>query len=323
MADLNELHAGGTGSVKLQTVLNSRVLTSFIRAYADSQFSSESLRFIQAVQQFKDCFEDYVKTGTADKEARALYDTFISAENSKTPICLTSDEYAQVSRMVKRGGVKDAHVFDKFLGNPTITVERDIFPRFCTSPFFNDMRECLEQGKKDLESFPRSGQQSVLQRESPPDLANAALAFSFDDVVADCFMRPVFRAFLVEKTCEAKLDCLDQIAAYQSRLAAGAEAKEARCRMWHIYFHFLQPGTKQDVLVSSIVRHAIGMQLAAQAPPATLFDELERVLKQRLREDKDCWPAFTATAQYKGLVQVLKEAKEKVSKNSSQSCLVM
>jgi len=322
LLNLPDLRGVLAGKPKLENILRSRVLTGFLRRYADSQFCSESLSFIQAVNDFEDLYPAYTKTNSIEKEAKKVFDHFIDNEKAETQICLTSDEYSKICERMKAKNFSHK-MFHPLLDNPILTVENDIFPRFRRSEEFREMCNYMENPIKPYLADIRKPPQSLMLRESPPDLNDPTLRFTFNEVVLeDSILCEEFLTYLDKNHCGETLRCLFEIKQYKQRHEVkGAEKHESRDRAFAIYFRFLNPGSAEEVSVHSNERHYIAQFLASENPPKELFDRLEHTLLAQIKDQQ--WIKYTGTAEYANLVGILREkVAELQGRQTSKSCLI-
>ncbi|GBG30324.1 Regulator of G-protein signaling 18 [Hondaea fermentalgiana] len=312
-------------TARLSTILRSRVLTSFLREYADSQYSSESLAFLQAELTFREHFVSYERKGTLDEEVQKIFDTYIDENKAEMQICLTSDEYTEVMAKEGKPEMYSRDMFFPYTDNPKLTVERDIFPRFRKSEFFADMKERVDNPVRPYLETVAVKRKSILDRDIGFDTSKP-YDFSFEEIIEDRDLSKVFLDYLEKQHCGENLKCVMQIQDYKARWNdASAGPEESQDRAFAIYFSFLQPGCPEEVSAESIVRHEVGGLLARKKPPLDMYDKLLASLLVQLKQQD--FEGFKKSGQWGDLSFVVREMEAKrramMRKQSSSACALM
>lgn len=296
-------------------MLRSRVLTSFLREYADSQYSSENLAFIQAELTFRDNFKMYEKQNNLKEEVFKLFDEYIDDEKSTTQICLTSDEYAQAIKIRDDEANYNRCMFEPFTSNPRLTVQRDIFPRFRNSPYYKEMRDRVRHPVKAYLQDIVIERPSILDKGLTDDIASHD--FTLEEILEDRELSNVFLEYLERQLCGENLKCIMAIQDYKARHGkTDVEPSETKDRAFAIYFSFLQPGSPDEVSVESYLRHDIGGSIARELPSIGLFDRLLRSLTRLLRQQN--FEGFRKSTNWADLNFAVRDMEAKRKKKSSQ-----
>lgn len=331
---LPTLKAVNTKTIKLESVLASRVLTGFLRQYADSQHSAENLAFVQAELEFRDGFRAFSKRGTADAAARKLFDFFINEDTAEMQVCLTSDEYHLIKLRVNgdseaqdseaREQDTSIDMFTPLLKGCKLTIERDMFPRFRRSDFAKDMLERLDSPVRDYLMDQEFEEVTLLDADPPVDLVDSTMEFSFEQVIEDCHLSNALHDYLTKQMCAENIACIQEIQLFRLRHGiVELSPTETQDRAFAIYFRFLHPGASEEVSVDSSQRHAIGGHLAKPLPPLDLFDRLYGKIAQQIKLQN--FKGFTQSDAYRDLVHILravKAARHKAQRSSSVCTLM-
>lgn len=312
----------------LSKILESRVMTGFLRQYADSQYSSESLAFIQAEQDFQQHFHDFEKRGTVEEEVQKLWKIFLDNNSNELQICMTSDEYATIEKLV-HGKKYSRNMFHFLLKTCNTTVERDIYPRFLRSPYYEDMVACLKEPVQEaMKEFVSSMTDSLVTKKEGFDFDDKNKRFTLDEVLNDYVLANLFLTWARESPNSTKeLEALMLSIVYREKWDSidGDESDEARARAFALYFTYLHPAASSCIeSLSKEIRHHVGSKISYKKPPKDLFAELEQ--RTRPRVEAGLWKEYTMTEEYATLIQSLKQAHEELSKGNSKgssSCVVM
>lgn len=155
------------------------------------------------MQVFSENFQNYEEL-EKKKKADEIWNEYIDMELATSQICFNDDLYDQIATALKSDKIT-ADVFQPMLKVPETTLERDIFPRFVKSKYYNEMTALLECPIKEYikEYDQNSSIITYFPEDSVPNFSTTIL-FSLEEIMKDSFLSFEFIEWLKKRHMVSK-----------------------------------------------------------------------------------------------------------------------
>lgn len=229
------------------------------------------------------------------------------ANDAASQICMPSSVLSNTQARLLRLSEYGPEVFGECLLDPIATLQRDIFPRFVVSKFYNDMLYRVASltnavGPTDLvvpppETCTCGSEDRLACRERK--------IFSLEEILRN---RILYREFLshLQQTVQAEnLLCIRMVELFEIMCKNSDPAKEDQA--WLIYRFFVAVGSPFEVSLYS--RHKSLLMLKLGSPVSGMFSELNKSAMNMLMVN---FNSYQFTDSYRNLYKVVLEEMPKL-----------
>jgi hypothetical protein len=326
----------------IESIIENPICRGYLLKFSESQFNSENINFVSAVERFRDTFfavdrnmwtsnwRDIDREVAYDEEkGNVLSDTWNSAINVisvKIHIDLILEEYvldhAQhqiclsgqiVSRTKKRMNLLHLYgpfVFDEAVLDPIKTMKKDVLPRFLQSKDFRTMIDSVAS----CDPLPPASNLSLppptkyVLRSNPVEYFIDGREFTLVQLLQGEVLYTNFRVFLERNHCSENLICVRMID-YFEELKSKKDDLEADEFAWTIYQYFVAPGSCFEVCTMYSDRKNVMEALAV--PRKGMFSKVRTSAYDVLKTN---FSFFEKSDDYRALGKIMRFAKIKLDR---------
>lgn len=240
-----------------------------------------------------------ISLDSVKEHIKYIYDNFIN-DGAENQICVSTAILARTNKRVELVAAYGRETFHEISLDPFRTLEKDILPRFVSSPIYREL--CTK-----LESITHLPSRDSLEVEAPDENTDMVMGaafgaermFSLDEILETRFLFNAFLANLRAKMSNENLLCKRLISIFKGNLAAKDVAAASRIA-WDVYKYFVAAHSAYEVSLEYTHKTELKFHLAK--PTATMFDALNRSVSVQLNAD---FQEFKTTQTYVNLARDL------------------
>ena len=335
----------------IDKLISNPICCGYLRLFCLSQYNSENLDFILAVDEFRDMFfeendiwneiswrdiddqlsgtgGDNVKfnwTSSADlthvnKVLKQISDRYLLA-HSETQICNSESCIQRTLKRMENVHLYGPEVFEEACIDPIKTMRKDILPRFLVS----DVHKRMISDLASCDPPPAAGSLTVppplnkLLSQTPIAELSEDRMYTLDEVIECMLLYNEFLTYLRSMVCSENLICVRIVDTFIEE--SEKENCSGTCQIaLTIYKYFVAAKSAYEVSLSHFNRKKIMLGLAS--PDKELFNPVRRSAYDQLKVH---FVNFTKTSGYASLGKLMNEAKRDLDRemttSSSFTCL--
>mmetsp|Transcript_29453 Transcript_29453/g.28168 ORF Transcript_29453/g.28168 Transcript_29453/m.28168 type:complete len:410 (-) Transcript_29453:199-1428(-) len=265
----------------IESLIENPICRGYLLKFSESQFNSENINFITAVDHFRDEFFNVDKdmwsaswrdidseVENSEKEGKLFSDTWNSEVNMmaiKTNIDSILHEYifdhAQhqvciskcfISKTMKRIDLLNLygpHVFEEAVLDPIKTMRKDVLPRFFQSNDYDAMIFNLASCDPlpPASSIRQTPPRKHVLNNNPLEYFTVDRKFTLEQMLIAEVLYHFFRVYLERIHASENLLCVRMIDYYDELIKKTETKEEAGEIAWMIYQYFVAPGSAFEV----------------------------------------------------------------------------
>jgi hypothetical protein len=264
----------------IEALIENPICRGYLLKFSESQYNSENINFVTAVDHFRDEFFNVDKdmwsanwrdidseVAYDEEEGNLLSDKWNSAvnkiaakihvnnileeyilDNAQHQVCISKDFILKTKKRINLLQIYGPHVFEEAVLDPIKTMRKDVLPRFLQSKVFITMILSLAS----CDPLPPASNLSLpppskyVLRSNPVEYFIDGREFSLPQMLQGEVLYTNFRVFLERHFCSENLICVRMIDYYEE-LKSAKEDRMADEFAWTIYQYFVAPGSVFEV----------------------------------------------------------------------------
>jgi hypothetical protein len=279
----------------IESIIENPICRGFFLKFSESQFNSENINFVTAVDHFRDTFfavdKNMWSANWRDIDSEVAYDdengnfvpfiwksavNMVAAkihienileeyvlDHAQHQVCISEQFILKTKKRINLLHLYGPHVFEEAVLDPIKTMKKDVLPRFLQSNVFRAMIQSLAS----CDTLPPASNLSLppptkwVLRSNPVEYFIDGREFTLVQLLQGEVLYTNFRVFLERHICSENLICVRMIDYFEELKSAGDD-KLADEFSWTIYQYFVAPGSAYEVCTMYSDRKTLMERLA-------------------------------------------------------------